>query len=142
MDPQRKEFAYEEEVSSPTQESEVKRVIISLKSDRAAGADDVLAAMMMGTSSKMITLLTLVTNESLADGCVLGLLQTGKSTLIDKKEPSLDDTKKRPITVSSVVLSIITKMIHKCRNAICECEVLYGPVEYGFRRKRSRYRYG
>ena len=55
--------------------------------------------MLKGASPKMITLLSSVINESLAEGSVPGLLQTGKLTLIDKKEPSLDVTKKRPITV-------------------------------------------
>ncbi|XP_023328114.1 uncharacterized protein LOC111701175, partial [Eurytemora carolleeae] len=58
-------------------------------------------------------------------------------TLIDKKEPSLEVSKKRPITVSSVMLSIITKIIHKRMNKICEREGFYGSVQYGFRQKRS-----
>ena len=55
-------------------------------------------------------------------------LQVGKITLIDKKEPSLEVTKKRPITVSSVILSIITKIVHKRMNKICKSEGFYGPV--------------
>ena len=134
---ERDEFAYEEEVCCPTNESEVKGMIRSLKSDRAAGADDVSSAMLKGASPKMITLLTSVINESLAEGSVPDSLQTGKLTLIDKKEPSLDVSKKRPITVSSVVLSVITKIVHKRMNAICEREGFYGPIQYGFRQKRS-----
>ena len=47
----------------------------------------------------MIALITNVINESLAEGNVPGSLQAGKMTLIDKQEPFLDVTKKRPITV-------------------------------------------
>ena len=104
-----------------------------LKSDRAAEADDVLSAMLKGASPKMITLLTSVINESLAEGSVPSSLQTGKLTLIDKKEPSLDVMKKRVITVSSVVISVITKIVHKRMNTICEREGFYGPIQYGFR---------
>ena len=92
--------------------------------------------MLKGASPKMITLLSSVINESLAEGSVPGLLQTGKLTLIDKKEPSLDVTKKSQL-LSSVVLSVITKIVHKHMNTICEREGFYGPIQYGFRQKRS-----
>ena len=85
----------------------------------------------------MITLITGIINESLMEGNVPGSLQIGKMTLIDKKEPSLEVSKKRRITVSSVILSLITKIIHKRMNKICEREGFYGSVQYGFRQKRS-----
>ncbi|XP_023345051.1 uncharacterized protein LOC111714221 [Eurytemora carolleeae] len=134
---EREEFAYEEEVCCPTNEREVREVIRSLKLDRAAGVDNVSSAMLKGASPTMITLITGIINESLMEGKVPGALQTGKMTLIDKKEPSLEVSKKRPITVSSVMLSIITKIIHKRMNKICEREGFYGSVQYGFRQKRS-----
>ena len=61
----------------------------------------------------MITLVTGIINESLMEGNVPGSLQAGKMTLIDKKEPSLEVSQKLLITVSSVILSIITKIIYK-----------------------------
>ena len=88
-----------------------------------------------GASLYMIALITNVVNESLAEGSVLGSLQVGKMTLIDKQEPFLDVTKKRPIAVKSSV--ILTKIIHKRMNKICEREGFYGLVQYGFRQKRS-----
>ena len=85
----------------------------------------------------MIALITNVINESLAEGSVLGSLQVGKITLIDKQEPFLVVTKKRPIAVKSSV--ILTKIIHICMNKICETERegFYGLVQYGFRQTRS-----
>ena len=44
-------------------------------------------------------------------------------TLIDKKEPSLEVKNKQPLTVSSVLLSVFTKLLHKRMNAVCEFEV-------------------
>ena len=58
-------------------------------------------------------------------------------TLIDKKEPSLEVAKKRPITVSSVMLSMVTKIVQKRMDSICEREGFYGPVQYGFRSRKS-----
>ena len=61
-------------------------------------------------------------------------LQTGKMTLIDKKEPSLEVINKCPLTASRVILSVFTKLLHKRMNIICERE---GEVQYGFRKNRS-----
>ena len=58
-------------------------------------------------------------------------------TLIDKKQPSLLVTGKRPLTVSSILLNMFTKILHECMDKICEQEGLYGPVQYGFRKGRS-----
>ena len=58
-------------------------------------------------------------------------------TLIDKKQPSLLVTGKRPLTVSSILLNMFTKILHERMDKICEQEGLYGPVQYGFRKGRS-----
>ena len=76
-------------------------------------------------------------NICLTNGDVPAILNTGKMTLIDKKEPSLEISKKRPLTVSSVLLSVITKLLHERMNLICERENLYGIVQYGFCKQRS-----
>ena len=46
-----------------------------------------------------ITLIKNIINDSLAEGSVLGSLQLGKMTLIDKKKPSLDVTKNHSETL-------------------------------------------
>ena len=58
-------------------------------------------------------------------------------TLIDKKEPSLEVMKKRPLTVSSIVLSAVTKLLHKHMSAVCKQEGFLGSLQFGFRKKRS-----
>ena len=68
-------------------------------------------------------------NGCLASVYVPSSLQTGKMSLIDKKEPSLDVKNKRPLTVSSVLLSVFTKLLHKRMNSVCEREGFYGEVQ-------------
>ena len=93
--------------------------------------------MLKGARTSFIGKLTDVVNESLEEGKVSASLLVGKMTLIDKKEPSLDVAKKRPITVSSVMLSMVTKIVQKRMDSICEREGFYGPVQYGFRSRKS-----
>ena len=57
-------------------------------------------------------LLTDLVNQILTERIVPEALSVGKLTLIDKKDPSLFVKQKRPLTVSCVMLSIITKVLH------------------------------
>lgn len=56
--------------------------------------------------------MTDLVNQILTDGSVPEALLVGKMTLIDKKAPSLYVNQKLPLTVSCVMLSIITKVLH------------------------------
>ena len=76
-------------------------------------------------------------NKMLASGEEPASLQTGLRTLINKKELAMEIMKKRPLTVSSIVLSVVTKLLHKCMSEVCEREGFLSSVQYGFRKKRS-----
>jgi len=131
------EFKYESEVCAPCSKEKIIAIIKSIKAGRAPGVDGVLTTMLKNASDKYFTKLTEMLNICIESGDVPEILNTGKMTLIDKKEPSLEVSKKRPLTVSSLLLSVLTKLLHERINLICERENLYGIVQYGFRKKRS-----
>ena len=131
------EFEFEHEVCAPCTNDEVVKIIKNIKPNRAPGVDGVLTTMLKNASTNYVAKLTEMINICLKQGDIPAVLNTGKMTLIDKKEPSLEVSKKRPLTVSSVLLSVITKLLHARMNAICERENLYGIVQYGFRKQRS-----
>ena len=64
------------------------------------------------------------------------VLNTGKMTLINKKEASLKVNKKRSLTVSSQILGVITKIVNERMSRICEEEGFLGATQYGFRKGR------
>ena len=128
---------YEDIVCTPTSAKEIKEIIDSHKSDRAPGVDGVLAEMLKHASNVFVQVLTDQINRVLEAGEVPEMLQTGKMTLIDKKKPSLEIQNKRPLTVSSIFLSVIAKLIKKRMDPICEEQGFYGSVQYGFRSERS-----
>ena len=134
---ERDEFEYQDEVCQPVGVAYVMEVVKSLKYDRAPGIDNVTPSMLKGASAPFLGKLTEVVNESLKEGKVPASLLVGKMTLIDNKKPSLDVAKKLPITVSSVMLSMVTKIVQKRMDSICEREGFYGPVQFGFRSRRS-----
>ena len=125
-------------VNSTTHEEQVCRgtpetVIEKMKLQRALGVDNVMVAMLKYAGPSFITMLTEAINETFQEGKVPESLLIGQMTLIDKKSPSLLVSKKRPLTVSCVILSVITKIMHARMDKICEKNGYYGTVQYGFR---------
>ena len=133
----REETLYESDVCKPATLAEITDLIKSHKSDRAPGVDGVQSEMLKHASTSFIQTFTEVINEILESGEVPSILLTGKMTLIDKKKPSLEVSEKRPLTVPNLFLSVLTKLLHKRMDPICEEEGFYGTVQYGFRSGRS-----
>ena len=78
-------------------------------------------------------------NSVFEKGQVPESLAVGKMTLIDKNAPLLLVKDKGPLTVSSVLLSVITKILHGRLDPICEAEGYYGAVQYSFRLRQIAY---
>ena len=76
-------------------------------------------------------------NKMLASGEEPASLQTGLRTLINKKELAMEIMKKRPLTVSSIVLSVVTKLFHKHMSLVCERKGFLSSFQYVFMKKRS-----
>ena len=129
--------AHEEQVCRRTTEVEVKAVIDKMKLQRSPGVDNVTVAMLKHAGPCFVSMLTEVINAALHEGKVPDSLLVGRMTLIDKKLPSLLVSNKRPLTVSCVILSVITKIMHGRMDKICERNGYYGSVQYGFRSGRS-----
>ena len=116
------ETMYESCVCKPATLGEITDLIYSHKSDRAPGVDRVQAEMLKHASVPFIQTFTRVINKILESGEVPSVLLTGKMTLIDKKRPSLELSEKRPLTVPNLFLSVLTKLLHKRMDPICEEE--------------------
>ena len=128
---------FEDVVCRPVSEREVEKVIAGLKMNRAPGVDGVTSSMLKLAGPLFISMFTDLVNTAFKEGQVPESLAVGKMTLIDKKAPSLFVKDKRPLTVSSVLLSVITKILHGRLDPICEAEGYYGAVQYGFRKNLS-----
>ena len=128
---------FESEVCAPVTERFIKNLVNSHKDKRAPGVDEIPTRLYKNASELFDKRLTELVNECLELGETPECLNTGKMSLIDKKETSLKITNKRPITVSSLLLSVITKTLNHRMLKICERENLFGDTQYGFRPGRS-----
>ena len=131
------ETGYEGEICIAVSRNQVKSIIENLKEDRAPGVDGVTTNMLKLSSQTFLVRLTELINSIIPEGDVPESLMIGQITLIDKKEPSLLLNKKRPLCVSSVILSVVTKILHSRMDKVCERDGLYGKIQYGFRKGRS-----
>ena len=128
---------HEAEVCAPVNAALIRELINGLKTERAPGIDGVSSQMLFFAGQGAIDFLTCMYNNMLTLGTVPEALSTGRMTLIDKKQPSQLVSGKRPLTVSSVILNIFTKIVHKRMDKVCEDEGYYGPIQFGFRSGRS-----
>ena len=128
---------FEDQVCRPVEETEIESIINGLKRHRAPGVDGVTTMMLKCAGPVLLGQITQLFNAILEEGIVPEALAVGKMTLIDKKASSLNVSDKRPLTVSSVILSVFTKVLHGRLDPICEAEGFYGEVQYGFRSGHS-----
>ena len=129
--------AHEKEICRPATTSEIKRLINRNKDSRASGVDNIPTILFKNASEKYYELLTTMVNRCLKEGETPEQLNVGKMTLIDKKEPSLRVDKKRPLTVSSQIQSVITRLLADRMDKVCERNNLYGSTQFGFRSGKS-----
>ena len=117
--------------------AQIQLLVAGLKDQRSPGVDGITSSMLKYAGPETFKVITDLFNLMRQQGYIPECLQTRRMTLIDKKQPSLLETGKRPLTVSSILLNMLTKILHERMDKICEQEGLYGPVQYGFRKGRS-----
>ena len=134
---ERQDTCYEDEVCAEASVQEIKRMVTDHKDSRASGSDGIPTQLFKNASQKYYIQVTALVNACLSTGETPESLNSGKMTLIDKKEASLSVNKKRPLTVSSILQSVLTKLLSKRMGKICERENFYGDTQYGFRAGKS-----
>ena len=113
---------FESEVCAPVSERFIQNLVNSHKDKRAPGADEIPTRLFKNASELFNKRLTELVYESLESGEMPECLNTGKMS---------------PITVSSLILSVITKTLNHRMLKICERENLFRDTQYGFRPGRS-----
>lgn len=129
MPKEHEETEYELVVCEPTTVAEIAKIIKSHKSDQAPGVDGVQSETLKHTSASFVQAFTNVINEVLESCEVLSILLTGKITSIDKKKPKLLVSKKWPLIVPTLFLSLLTNLIHKGKDPIFEEKGCYCSVQ-------------
>ena len=128
---------HENTVCVPVTLAQIQLLVTGLKDQRSPGVDGITSSMLKYAGPETFKVITDLFNLMRQQGYIPECLQTRRMTLIDKKQPSLLVTGKRPLTVSSILLIMFTKILHERMDKFCEQEGLYGPVQYGFRKGRS-----
>ena len=128
---------HEDKVCRPATVNEIKDIVKRNKDSRASGVDELPTLLFKNATQRYLEELTDLVNDCLIQGETPECLNTGKMTLIDKKEASLQVNKKRPLTVLSQIQSVITRLLAQRMDKICEAENYYGTTQFGFRSGKS-----
>ena len=124
---------HEDKVCRPDTVNEIKDIVKRNKDSRASGVDELPTLLFKNATQRYLEELTDLVNDCLIQRETPECLTTGKMTLIDKKEASLQVNKKRPLMVSSQIQSVITRLLAQRMDKICEAENYYGTTQFGFR---------
>lgn len=122
----------------PTNEKEIKEIILSLKSKSMSAGHDELPTMLIKRTSNVISApLTYIINSSLDTGKVPEQLKIAKVVPIFKSgDPSLFSNY-RPVSILPVCSKILEKVIYnRLLNYLNEHHILYSK-QFGFRNKHS-----
>lgn len=91
--------------------SEVRKAILSQKSDKAPGPDKITNELLKGTLEELAPILTKIFNKVITSGIIPEQWETSHIILIYKKGPKEDIGNYRPISLMSNVYKVFSKII-------------------------------
>ena len=122
---------------TPTDQSEILKLINGLKSKTSSGHDDINSIVLKSISTSICIPLAKLINKSLSSGIVPDIWKIAKIVPIYKAKEKTDLTNYRPISLLPVLSKILEKIVHKrVYSFLVKYDILY-QSQYGFRDKRS-----
>ena len=118
---------------------EMNSVIKSLK-NKNSGINDISASIIKSNSNLLSVPLTILFNQSVANGTFPDLLKTAKITPIHKSGPHDDPQNYRPISQLTVFSKIFETLMKKYLIHYLEHKNILNPSQFGFRRNFSTFK--
>ena len=128
---------HDEKVNEPPSWEEFEQNLNGLKNRRAAGIDQIKNELLKYSGDKMKRLLYIFICEIFTTGFIPEDLNHGRVKLLFKSGDPLDPGNYRPITVSSVIIKLFTKIYQTRLSKVFEDEGLLEDNQIGFRPGRG-----
>ena len=121
----------------PTDTEEVKKIILNLKSNKAAGDDNVRPSLIKRCCESLAGPITHIINLSLSSGVVPDKLKVAKVIPVFKKNDKQDPGNYRPISLLSIINKILEKVMYaRVMSFLKKFNLLY-KYQFGFREGHS-----
>ncbi len=124
---------------SPTDDDEVTKLCMSLKSSASSGHDDIKPEIVKTVSALIASPLAHIFNLSLASGIVPNQLKIARVVPIFKSGDRHNSSNYRPISVLPVFSKILERLIHKRLYSFISHFDMLDDSQFGFRSKRSSF---
>ena len=122
---------------APTSPEEICRIIMSLKSKKSSGPDEINSILLKNIAKNISKPVSSLINKSLAEGHVPEILKIAKVVPIYKSKDKEQFSNYRPISLLPVISKVLEKIMHKrLYNFMCSQGSICNH-QYGFRPKHS-----
>ena len=128
---------HDEEVNRELKWEEFERNLLDLKNGRSGGVDGIKNELLKLSGNKTRRLLFLFVKKIFASGYIPEELNTGRVKLLFKGGDHLNPGNYRPITVSSVIIKLFTKIYGARLSEVLEKENILSDSQIGFRPGRG-----
>ena len=121
----------------PTDEHEVKKIILNMKNKNSAGVDTISATILKKINAAIMKPLAILINKSMTEGVFPKELKVAKVTPIYKGKDKTEFNNYRPISLLNVISKIYEKIMHNRLYKFCDRFKILHEGQYGFRTGRS-----
>ena len=124
-------------LASPLDDLEYEEITSKIKNNKSPGPFGIVGEFIKNGGYTFHTYMKVWLNKMLREGEVPWKLKEGKVKLLYKKDYNLEPTNYRPITLSSVLLKVLTRLMNVRLMKVIESFDMLSRKQYGFREGRS-----
>ena len=124
-------------LSRPVSREELKKVISQIKKEKAPGPFGIYGEHIIYGGMLLHEFIRDWLNNLLKSGVVPEFLKQGRVSLLYKRGDCLDPANYRPITLSSVMMKVLTRLLNIRLEEVVEENKLLSEKQFGFRKKYS-----
>ena len=133
----KKNDIYGKILTCPLDDIEYEQITAKIKNNKAPGPFGIVGEFIKNGGYTLHTYMKVWINKMLREGEVPWKLKEGKVKLLYKKDDNLEPTNYRPITLSSVLLKVLTRVMNVRLMKVVETFNILSRKQYGFREGRS-----
>ena len=128
---------YGKRLTQELKPEEYDKVISQIKNNKAVGPFGIKGELIKNGGFTLRSYMIIWINKMLRNGKVPMTLKAGRVKLIYKKGSSFNPLNYRPITISSVLLKVLTRLLNMRLMNLVEEKSLLSDKQFGFRKERS-----
>ena len=134
---QKRVTALGRKLSKPVSEEELKKVISQVKKEKAPGPFNIHGEHIIYGGYHLHGFIRIWLNKLLKTGVVPDFLKQGKVSLLYKRGDCLKPENYRPITLSSVMMKLLTRLLNIRLEQVVEEHNFLSDKQFGFRKSHS-----